>query len=194
VKISPFIFTLGLMLAFPLYAEEAKKNNSALQENILQLLVSQPQKKFHFVQEKKLAMLNKPLITEGELLLKEDNVVIWDIQKPYAIRYELHRNFIKETDANGERTISPGTNPLAAALTEAMMAIFSGHWENQENLAHLSADGTIAKWKLDVTPRSTDLQKLIQHITVDGSTNAITQINIIESNNDSTVIHLTAAP
>ena len=188
----------GMALCLNLHAEapssiNSSNNQTTLDKQILSKLAHQTQTHFHFQQEKKMAMLTKPLITEGELTLQDDTV-IWDIQKPYAIRYEIHRDLIKEVDTNGERSMSPSGNPLAAALTEAMLAAFSGHWENKENLAALSANGAITQWTLNITPHSTELKKMIQAIVVEGSENNIHQVSIQESNHDSTVIHLTAIP
>jgi hypothetical protein len=194
MKAFALFFILGLTLPFRVHADQAENSNPVLQARILQQLANQSQKKFHFLQEKKLAILSKPLVTEGELLLKENDTLIWDIQQPYAIRYELHPGLIKEMDANGERTMPTGSNPLAAALTQVMVAAFSGHWENRNDLAKVSAYGTETAWELEIIPYSIDLQKLIQGITVNGSNSNIHQINILEINHDSTVIHLTAIP
>ena len=169
--------------------------NETFRKQLLDQLAHQTTKHFYFRQQKKIAVLNKPLVTEGELWLQDSSpgkpgTVIWDTHKPYQIRYELNRDFIREIDSAGSRTINPGTNPLAAAMTEAMMAAFSGHWEQGNTLAQIVARGTDTNWQLDITPRSTDLQKLISHLQIQGSQQLITRITIIESNNDSTTIDL----
>jgi len=171
-------------------------------DQVLAALSDHVDKHFYFRQEKKLAILKNPLITDGELFLKEsenpaDAMVIWDIQHPYKIRYELQQDNIKEIDNNidnennGGRIIPSSSNPLAAALTEAMIAAFSGHWENKENLAIVQAEGSMNDWTLNITPRSSELQKLIKHIVLKGSNNMVKQVNILEQNNDSTTIYLT---
>lgn len=164
--------------------------DSGLRDSILASLAAQPQKHFSFVQEKKLAMLEKPLVTSGELLVSADRRVVWDIRQPYEMRYEISGNTIREIDANGERVIHAGGNPLAAALSEAMAAAFSGQWQGKEELATVTAEGTHANWILHVTPHSADLRKLVGNIDVHGSQQAITTVQISESNGDSTLIHL----
>ncbi|HQQ62829.1 MAG TPA: outer membrane lipoprotein carrier protein LolA [Pseudomonadales bacterium] len=168
--------------------------DGVLREQVLTALAKQPQKHFHFVQEKKLAVLDKPLVTEGELQIAGEQDVIWDIRKPYAIRYDIHGGKIRETDDSGEHVTDANSNPLAAALQEAMGAALSGHWQNREDLASVAASGTLASWQLHITPRNADLQKLVQTIDVDGDNGVIHQVLIHESNGDTTVIHLQAMP
>mgnify|MGYP003559016704 FL=1 len=106
-----------ICLALCLLSNVVCADNNQLREQILANLAKQSQKHFHFVQEKKLAMLDKPLMTEGELLLDKDNTVTWDIQKPYTLRYILTSDTIREIDAQGERALQTGQNPIAAAMT-----------------------------------------------------------------------------
>ena len=181
---------LSCLLIAILSAHVAYADDSALRDNILHKLAQQKNRHFHFVQEKKLALLDKPLITEGELLLDEQQTVTWDIQKPVALRYELTATSIREIDAQGERTLQTGQNPLAAALTQAMTATFSGQWKPDNTLAAISATGNAQQWQLHITPRSTELQTLIQTMTVDGTQQTINTVTIIESNGDRAVIRL----
>jgi hypothetical protein len=188
-----------LVLVFALLSALVHADNKPLRDHVLASLAKQPQKHFYFVQEKKLAMLDKPLVTEGELLLSDNqqdknHTVTWDIQKPYALRYVLTRDTIREIDAQGERTLQVGQNPIAAALTQAMTATFSGQWKDTDTLASIAATGTAADWQLQVTPLSAELQPLIKTIAVAGSEGIISTVVISESNGDSTTIHLKTLP
>jgi len=171
-----------------------------LRDAVLSGLTHNTQQHFLFVQEKKLAILEKPLITEGELLLdnsgNKQQTVTWDIQKPYVLRYVLTADSICESDAQGERTVLMSQNPIAAALTQAMTATFSGQWKedalskNSETLANITATGTLAAWQLHITPNAEVLKPLITSIDVKGADKTITAVSIAEANGDSTVIHL----
>lgn len=177
-----------ILIGLPCHAAHA--DDTALRNTILTTLAKQKNRHFYFVQEKKLAMLDKPLITEGELLLDDTQTVTWDIQKPFALRYVLTPNNIREIDAQGERSIQIGQNPLAAALTQAMTATFSGQWQDDSTLAAVTASGNTQQWQLQITPRSAELKTLIQAMTVDGTQQEITTVTILESNGDRAVIHL----
>ncbi len=168
--------------------------DDGLRAQVLQALASQPVKHFHFVQEKKLAVLNKPLITEGELTVNGNDAVHWQIQQPYQIRYDIEGDRIRETDAQGTRDIATGNNPLAAALNEAMAATFSGQWSAQEQIASVSALGIMGDWQLQIVPRNSELQKLVRSIVVHGSENHMQDVFIAESNGDSTHIRLQPLP
>jgi hypothetical protein len=178
------------LLAISLLSVLSYADDTHLRDQIMASLGKQTQKHFHFVQEKKLAILDKPLITEGELLLDKNNVVTWDIQKPYSLRYVLTPDTIREIDAQGERTLQTGQNPIAAALTQAMASTFSGQWQDKNELATIVATGTLDNWQLLITPQATELKPLIKTLSVTGSNGDIASIVIAESNGDSTTIHL----
>ncbi len=186
----PILRSVCLVLALIALPCTALADNTALRDSILSQLAQQKNRHFYFVQEKKLAMLDKPLITEGELLLDDKQTVTWDIQKPFALRYVLTPTSIREIDAQGERNLQTGQNPLAAALTQAMTATFSGQWRDDNALATVTASGDQQQWQLQITPRSAELQTLIQSMTVDGQQKTINTVTILESNGDRAVIHL----
>lgn len=184
-----------VVLAFAFLSALVNADDKQLRDHVLASLAKQTHKHFYFVQEKKLAILDKPLVTEGELQLDENpqsktHTVTWDIQKPYALRYVLTRDTIREIDAQGERTLQVGQNPIAAALTQAMTSTFSGQWQDTDALANITATGTPADWQLQVTTLAAELQPLIKTITVAGAEGIISSIVIAESNGDSTSIHL----
>lgn len=183
------------VLAFTFLSALVNADDKQLRDHVLASLAKQTHKHFYFVQEKKLAILDKPLVTEGELQLDENpqnktHTVTWDIQKPYALRYVLTRDTIREIDAQGERTLQVGQNPIAAALTQAMTSTFSGQWQDTDALANITASGTPADWQLQVTTLAAELQPLIKTISVTGAEGIISSIVIAESNGDSTSIHL----
>ena len=179
-----------ICLALCILSNMVCADNNQLREQILASLANQPQKHFHFVQEKKLSMLDKPLITEGELLLDKDNTVTWDIQKPYTLRYILTPDTIREIDLQGERTLQISQNPIAAAMTQAMTSTFSGQWKDTASLATITAAGALNNWQLLITPQAAELQPLIKTLSVTGSEGVIASIVIAESNGDTTTIYL----
>lgn len=178
--------TLLLCLALSARAEYT----GDLRQSLMQALSQQPLRHFRFVQEKKLAMLGKPLITEGELQLGIDQTVTWDIRKPYQLRYVITQDRIREIDDKGERVLMTGQNPLATALNQAMTATFSGQWQEAEAVAAVTVSGNPDDWQLHVTPLTTELQGLIASITVSGHQNQIDSVVIAEQNGDSATIRL----
>jgi hypothetical protein len=188
----------GLLVDFSIMSAWAD-NTSELREQILSSMAKQPNKRFYFRQEKKLAMLQKPLISEGELLVDGSNGVIWDIRKPYVMRYVITDKQIREIDDQGERTIRTADNPVAAALTEAMKTAFSGDWNEKTSGVDITATGTRDSWQLQMLPRTNELKKMVVSIIVDGSSadsasdNSAVHVNavrITESNGDTATIYL----
>lgn len=168
--------------------------DDALRDQVLRALSTQPQRHFSFVQEKKLAVLANPLITEGEMLIAGEHDITWDIRKPYVMRYEIHGEHVRETDENGTRVIAIGGNPLASALAEAMATAFSGHWRAQDSITDVHVEGSLQQWQIHITPRKDDFKKIIARIDAEGSAALIHSVKILESNGDSTLIRLQVLP
>lgn len=183
-------FLIAIATGFGLMQNSAA-DDLALRQSVLQHLAQQTQRRFHFVQEKHIAVLKKPLISEGELTL-DNNTVIWDIRKPFVTLYTLTPDAIREKTAQGEQIIPIGQNPLAAALTQAMTATLSGQWRDNNTQASIRASGQLQAWQLDITPTAPALQPLIRSMAVSGSNGNIQRIAITESNGDSTIIYLQA--
>lgn len=182
------ILPFFIVLSFTAHADDA------LQQQVLEQLASSPDKHFSFRQEKKLAVLQQPLITEGELHIDPAHKITWDIRKPYVLRYELTPEYIREIGAEGEKLLKPGQNPIAAALTQTMAATLSGNWTDSHAQAHLQAEGSIAHWQLTITPTADALKPLITLIHVQGAAEYIERILITETNGDSTAIQLSVLP
>lgn len=183
-RIRAIYWLLFLTLLPHAYADDA------LRDRILTELTQHPEKHFRFQQEKKLAVLTQALVTRGVLHTDQQQRIIWEIQEPYTLRYELTRDEIRETDTQGTRSIKPAQNPIAAALTTALSATFTGHWQEQNALTHIEASGNNTQWTLEITPLAEALKPILKSIVVEGSTHTIHRIHITETNGDSTDIQL----
>jgi outer membrane lipoprotein-sorting protein len=97
--------------------------------------------KTRFVQEKKMALFKKPMITKGAILLEMPEKLMWKIESPVKYVLLIDGKQAKQWDGETKKTvsISLAEQPVFAAVTQQLRAWFAG------NYRVLSKDYTIKK-------------------------------------------------
>jgi len=97
--------------------------------------------KTSFVQEKKMALFKKPMITKGAILLEMPEKLMWKIESPVKYVLLIDGKQAKQWDGETKKTVSISltAQPVFAAVTQQLRAWFAG------NYRVLSKDYTIKK-------------------------------------------------
>jgi len=83
-----------------------------------------------FVQEKKLALFNQPLVTRGVILVEMPNKLLWRVDSPIQYVLSIDGRQARQWDGETGRTqkIPLANNPVFAAVTEQLQAWFGGRY------------------------------------------------------------------
>jgi len=97
--------------------------------------------KTQFVQEKKMALFKKPMVTKGTILLEMPEKLMWKIESPVKYKLLIDGQQAKQWDGETGKTVKiPLTEqPIFAAVTQQLRSWFTG------NYRLLSKDYTITK-------------------------------------------------
>lgn len=122
----------------------------------------------HFVQEKKMALFKKPMITKGSILLEMPEKLMWKVESPVKYALLIDGQHAKQWDGETDKTvrISLADQPVFAAVTQQLRAWFAG------NYRVLAKDYTIKKLAgeqltFEFTPKPELPQaKMVKRITV----------------------------
>lgn len=97
--------------------------------------------KTRFVQEKKMALFKKPMITKGTILLEMPAKLMWKTESPVKYKLLIDGQQAKQWDGETGKTvrIPLAQQPIFAAVTQQLRAWFAG------NYRLLSKDYTIKK-------------------------------------------------
>ena len=80
-----------------------------------------------FSQQRKIAILSKPLLSEGQFLYQENAGICWAINKPFPATLVLTENSIIQKSVDGsENIVDASKNPIIAELTGLFTSIFAG--------------------------------------------------------------------
>ncbi len=117
----------ALTTYFPLYESELHVLD---EETLIHQGVSLSPKEgevLAFSQQRKIAILSKPLLSEGQFLYREDSGICWAINKPFPATLVLTgSSIIQKSDDGSEQVIDGSKNPIIAELTGLFTSIFAG--------------------------------------------------------------------
>ncbi len=150
-----------------------------------------------FTQQRKLAILKRPLISRGNVIFSPEHGVVWQQIKPFSNTLILQSTGLTQIDSQGKATkmaMKSGAG-LAELMPKMMRAIFSG------NIAQLQQEFELfyqfnhdeKQWQLGMTPKLDVISKAFSKIVITGendkSSYAIKQLQLIsqihQSNNAS---------
>ena len=83
-----------------------------------------------FVQEKKMALFNHPLVTRGSIWVEPPHRLLWRVESPMRYALALDGSRIRQWDGETGKTtsLSLDGNPVFAAVTEQLNAWFGGRY------------------------------------------------------------------
>ena len=83
-----------------------------------------------FVQEKKMALFNHPLVTRGSIWVEPPHRLLWRVESPMRYALALDGARIRQWDGETGKTtsLSLDGNPVFAAVTEQLNAWFGGRY------------------------------------------------------------------
>lgn len=170
-------------------------NATALRE-LARELSSQGEVRGEFVQEKFLAILDRPLRSRGSFTLSGKNSFVWRVHEPFAVSYRFVDGNLYRRDDEGERLVKPAADPMLYGFFAFFSTLFELSPTELEKLFRLYFEQRGDRWTLGLEPRETMLQSALTAIVVDGEvvdaatraehrvTIAITKVTIRESGGD----------
>lgn len=142
-----------------------------------------------FVEKKQLAMLSAPLELSGELVYVRPNYVEKRVTSPYSERFVVEGSKLVYENKQGQvRTLSLRMDPVAWALAESIRATLAGDAKALARLYDAKVEGSVAQWRLTLTPRDDDIGQYLQMIRFGGSQSRVARIEVNESGGDTSVM------
>lgn len=158
---------------------------------IEQQLDPAPVLKADFHQQQHLAMLSRPLVSTGNLLLIKGHGLQWQMETPFTSNLKLIDGTLY---SNGQADNLPG----GGAFSRRLMMVLSGDFSALESVFTIQAKGQPGDWTLTLEPRNRALKKVLQSLSVSGGRSP-EQFRLNYPNGDYSVttlshIQLTAEP
>ncbi|MFV1984145.1 MAG: LolA-related protein [Thiohalomonadales bacterium] len=180
------IITGVLFFIIPTISQAA---NITLNELSVLMSSNNVAEEIHFIENKNLRFLNKPLILKGRFYFRSSNFLQKNIDKPFVKVYTLKYNTITFTDKSLEsKILTLKDHPLIYASMKAFYTTMSGNFNTLKVSYKIELSGTNNQWNLILTPKSKRVLKYIKNVRLSGNYTFIERVVTNEANGDSSTI------
>ena len=176
----------AVALAFPAQAAAAPDALEALIADLAAI----PGLEAHFREEKHLALLAEPLVSEGTLLYARPDRMRRSVEKPVRSTLVLRGSRLSMEAGGQTRVIDLQGQPAIRVFVESFRLILAGNLAGLQDLYDLELRSATSKgWVLRLTPRAPPLSAAIAVVEVRGRGRVLQELRVRETGGDETVTH-----
>ena len=159
-------------------------------EQLLKLLAARRHGHVTFTEVQRLAILDRPLESSGELLYDAPDRLEKRTLNPRAETLVLEHGVL--TAHRGHRTyLMPLRDyPQVAPFIESIRATLAGDREALERLFRVGFEGSLAHWSLRLVPTDARLAGAVREIRIEGERDAIRSVDIRHGDGDRSLLSL----
>lgn len=183
------LFVCALVAPY-LSAETSEPNGApiATLEDLFARIAKFPGLEARFEEERRLALLAKPLRSEGRLYFLPPGRLTRRTEAPIPSVMILDGSKLWFGDDAGSRAVALDTNPGLRAFVSGLTNVFAGDLpalKQDYDLRFAPPDAT-GTWELTLTPGREDLAKLLARIGIRGQDVHVLEVRVIEAGGDET--------
>jgi hypothetical protein len=141
----------------------------------------------HFIQEKHLRALPKPLTSTGTFVLAKNQGLLWLLKTPLQQDYRITAKGIARRDGAVWQML-PGKT-AGAEQNRLFIAVLQGDSSGLQRDFELSLSGDAHAWTLTLVPRSMLLKQVFNQINIVGG-ELVQSIELRETQGDSTLLRM----
>ena len=113
-------------------------------------------------------MLQRPLRSSGELIFLPHQGLYRKLKTPFEQELLITTTAVQQRDNSGRvETLALEKFPIAKALVEGFLTVFSGSWESLHTHFQVYFSSESHHWKLGLTPRQTVMAQMISCILLE---------------------------
>jgi hypothetical protein len=180
---------LGMALLAPaatLPARAAPRGDKV--EQLLSELAAIPGLEAHFREEKRLALLEEPLVSEGSLSYARPDRMRRAVERPVPSTLILRGSRLLMSAGGATRVLDLETQPALRAFVDSFRLILTGDLARLRELYDLDLrSATSAGWELVLTPRAPPLVGAIAAVEVRGRGRILAELRVREPGGDETL-------
>ena len=144
-----------------------------------------------FEQTRYIQGLDKPLKSSGTFAISSDDGLLWKQTKPFDSTMKATKDRLENSIMDNPPTVvTKEQQPMIFTFTQVFMSVFQGNTKDVQNYFDIDFTGDINSWSIELTPKSSPLNKAIKNITLKGA-KTIEQINVADAQDNVIDIKLT---
>jgi outer membrane lipoprotein-sorting protein len=167
---------LGLCLTVVLCARAAIADDWQLPD-LMRTLSQNKRQEATFVEKRYLSVLDKPLVSSGELSFVPPNRLEKRTLKPKPESLVVDGDvLIVEQSNRRQRRLRLQEHPEISAFVESIRGTLAGDRSALESVYSLELSGSAEQWRLSLVPRQEEMARIISQIRIAGSQADLTTI------------------
>ena len=155
-------------------------------EALLQAFRSMPGLSAHFVEEKRLALLTRPVRTEGTIVFAPPDRLARRVTAPTASVALIRNGELTLASSEGRETIQLNGNEVVGAFVDTFRHVLAGELDDLAEIYVLRYEADGPHWHLRLTPRSAPLRRFLDHLELVGVGRGLTRMVMVERSGDTT--------
>ena len=144
--------------------------------------------KAKFVEKKYISLLDKPVISTGEMTYIAPDRLEKRTLTPKVETMMLDKNILSIEREKQKLSINLANQPGALAFVDSIRGTLSGNRVALEKSYALHLSGTSDKWVLTLLPSDQKIAAIVLRITVSGQKNLVRNIEYLQADGDRSVL------
>ncbi|MGQ0752064.1 MAG: LolA-related protein [Betaproteobacteria bacterium] len=164
--------------------------------DLMRLLARVPSAETGFIETRRLALLESPLVLKGRLAYTRPDRLEKHVLAPYDERTVVAGNTvtIENRTRNRTTTLSRASAPAVLTLVESLRATLSGDVAALERHYAVRLSGTAQDWTIALTPREPGIAALVVAVRLAGRGSQLLRLEVEEAGGDSSVMVMEGRP
>ncbi len=163
----------------------AHAHDAALADQVAKQLRESSVVRASFTQTKNIAVLKRPIISQGRFVFSKEHGIVWELQQPIRITYLLQPSGVIEIAADGRVRRQSGREAQGMyEVGRILNALWSGQTTVLDPLFHTDMQGKLEQWSLKLLPKAPPLSDFLSGVTVTGTAARIVRVQVSEAGGD----------
>ena len=158
---------------------------------LMQLLAQNRSAHAGFAETKSIAMLDKPVVSSGELFYTAPDHLEKRTLKPKPETMVLDHGTVLITRGSKNYRLQLQDYPALVAFVDSIRGTLAGDVAALEKNYALRLQGAMAHWTLQLLPANGQIKTVVQRISISGEKGELRSIDILQADGDSSLMTIT---
>ena len=188
VRVARLGLAVMLLASVPSVAHGVEEANRVALEHLLREFSEIPGLAAEFREEKRLRLLQKPLVSHGSLYYSPPSRLMRSVATPSPSRLIVDEKRIRYEALGAGETIEAQAHPAARTFVDCMLLLLNGDLEGLERIFAISYSNAVdeGSWSIRLEPRRGPLGRSIAHIDLTGRGPILRELLMTQRSGDTT--------